>query len=146
MKSTNHSRICGALTLALANCFLVCEASEPEEKSERYLELGLATADAPNLVNLSFVHRIDHVYGYTSFGAPSLVNIGAGIAANKDGTGLNGRLGLSLDWYWNASLSYSWKYSERNYFEAGVGYGRAIEGGWFTGDIIYPVLSFRRVW
>lgn len=65
-------------------------------KSERYTEVGLMTADGLNVVQLSFVHRRNNYYGYTSIGVPFLFDYGLGFSSEPDGSGLNFRVGLNF--------------------------------------------------
>lgn len=123
-------------------------ALEIQGKSERYTEAGVLTAEGVNLIQVSFVHRGENFYGYTSLGFPFLLNYGLGFSTMPDGSGLNFRLGVSgIAFAWNSSITYNFRMNKSNSLEAGVGYFQIIECQPFLcGGTPYPVLSYRHQW
>lgn len=116
---------------------------ETQGKSERYTEAGLMTADGLNLVQLSFVHRRNNFYGYTSVGLPFLLDYGLGYSSETDGSGLNFRIGLNfVVLIPNYSITLNHRLSPSDSLEVGLGHMFLIG----LGDGLYPVLSYRHQW
>jgi len=116
--------------------------------SERYTEAGFLTSDGLNLIHVSFIHRGENFYGYTSIGFPFLLNYGVGFSTKPEGSGVNFRIGLTgIAGALNSSITYNFRLSENNSLEAGAGYFQIIEcHPFFCGGAPYPVLSYRHQW
>ena len=124
------------ITAILLLCFSVYAGAE--EAKVRSFHLGFLHPNGVDLVGYTVEKKMrNNIYGFYTFGFPSLAAIGISYYRNYEGNGLSGTFGVGIGSVVYGSLVYQWKFGEMDYFKLGAGYTTSIV---YSG--VYPALSY----
>lgn len=139
-KSGWRAALIASRTVAAALAFvlvpLLCPAEE--ETRQASVHAGFLYPNGVDAAGYTVERRIrDTVYGFYTFGLPSLAAAGLSYYADYAGSGLHAAVGVGIGSVLYASVAYQWQLAERHYLKTGGGFTTGIA---YTG--LYPVLSY----
>lgn len=99
---------------------------------------GFLYPNGVDVVGYTVEHDLsNHIYGYYTFGLPSLVAAGMTYYSNYDGNGIAATVGVGIGSVLYTSLVYQLRLEYQHYLKVGGGYTTGIA---YTGP--YPALSY----